>query len=43
MILTLLLSTTELTPELVLQAMESIQIANVTALVKIRLWSIYAL
>ena len=31
MILTLLLSTTELTPDKVLQAMESIQIADVTA------------
>ncbi len=31
MILTLLLSTTKLTPDKVLQAMDSIQIANVTA------------
>ena len=31
MILTLLLSTTELTPDKVVQAMESIQIADVTA------------
>ena len=43
MILTLLLCTTEFTPDLVLQAMESIQIANVTALVKRSFWSIYAL
>ena len=42
LILTLLLSTTELTPDLVLQAMETVQIADVTALVKICLWSIYA-
>ena len=42
MILTLILSTIELTPERVLQAMESIQITEVNALVKRSFWSIYA-
>ncbi len=41
MILTLILSTTKLTPDKVLQAMESIHIADVNALVKRSFWSIY--
>ncbi len=37
MILTIVLCTTEFTPDLILQAMENIQISDVTALVKISL------
>ncbi|MDJ0574033.1 MAG: hypothetical protein QNJ65_02550 [Xenococcaceae cyanobacterium MO_234.B1] len=43
MILTLLLSTTKLTSDKVLQAMESIHIADVNALVKRSFWSIYVI
>ena len=41
MILTLLLSTTKLTPDKVLQGMETIHIHDVYALVKRSFWSIY--
>ena len=41
MILTLLLSTTKVTPDKVLQAMETIHLTDVNALVTRSFWSIY--
>ncbi len=43
MILTLILSTIALTPEQVLQAMETIHLTDVNALVKRSFWSIYVI
>ena len=43
MILTLVLSTTKLTPDKVLQAMESIHVADINALVRRGFWSIYVI
>ncbi len=41
MILTILLSTTKLTPDKVLQGMETIHLTDVNALVTRSFWSIY--